>query len=158
MRFKKWIIISMNRVNPKSILLTIVLLLMISGWVYGESEPQKDSQQLQFQDMLMLFVLPEIDKAIADYYSNWLTTKPVVYPYMINIVKSERLNGFRGYDFKITLEVTPVVGPHISVGKDRLTLEITPTIPQMVKMVKYQHLTTEPLPPHWQKIIKHRRR
>lgn len=49
----------------------------------------------------------------------------MVYPYFVDVVKSQRMNEFRGFILQITLEVTPTVGPHISVGKDRITLEVS---------------------------------
>jgi hypothetical protein len=116
--------------------------------------PQEDSKELQFQDMLMNFLTPQIDKAVADYYTKLLTETPHVYPYQVDVIKVERLNGFRGFDFLITLEVMPVVGPHVSVGKEHITFEIAPTIPNVAKVTKYEHLETYELPPHWQHIIK----
>lgn len=64
--------------------------------------PREDSKELQFQDMLMLFLLPHIDRVVADYYSKLLTENPIVYPYQVDVIKVERVNGFRGFDFLVT--------------------------------------------------------
>lgn len=40
------------------------------------------------------------------------------------------------------------------LGKDRLTVEMSPMIPGQVKLKKYEHLESHKLPPHWQNIIK----
>lgn len=117
--------------------------------------PKKDSAQLQYQDMLMLFLLPHIDEAVREYYIHTLKEQPLVYPYFVDVTGVKRVNGFRGFHFIITLEASPTVGPHISVGKDRLVFEVAPTIPGgMVKLVEYKHLETYELPPHWQYIVK----
>ncbi|MFY0759697.1 DUF3888 domain-containing protein [Metabacillus dongyingensis] len=114
----------------------------------------QESKELMYQDMLMLFLGDPIEKAVNNYYSIILTENPLIYPYQIDVVKVERVGGFRTFHFIITLETTPVVGPHISVGKDRITFEIAPTIPDQVKLIKFEHLETHKLPPHWQNIIR----
>jgi hypothetical protein len=111
---------------------------------------------MMVNDMLMLLG-PEIDKAVSIYYSEYLTETSLVYPYQVEIVNVDRIGGFRTFQFLITLETTPVVGPHFPVGKDRLTFEISPTIiPGQIKLKKFEHLETHELPPNWQDIIKQR--
>jgi hypothetical protein len=105
-------------------------------------------------DILMLLLGKEFEKAVSNYYSEYLTVTPLVYPYQVDIVKVERIGGFRTFHFLLIVETTPVVGPHISVGKDRLTFEIAPTIPGQVKLKKFEHLETHELPPHLQNIKK----
>lgn len=114
----------------------------------------EDSKELMIKDILMLLLDDEIEQAVRYYYSEYLTESPMVYPYQIDIVNVERVGGFRSFHFLITLETTPVVGPHISVGKDRMSFEIAPTIPGEVKLKKFEHLETHDLPPHWAHIIK----
>jgi len=63
----------------------------------------------------------------------------------------ERVYGYRSFSFLVTLEVTPVVGPHISVGKDRLTFDIGA---RGVELTKYEHLETHELPLNWKHVMK----
>lgn len=141
-----------------SLILAIVMVMGLTLPSYAEetySSPKKDSAQLQYQDMLMLFLLPHIDEAVRGHYIHTLKEQPLVYPYFVDVTEVKRVNGFRGFHFIITLEANPTVGPHISVGKDRLVFEVAPTIPGgMVKLVEYKHLKTHELPPHWQNIVK----
>ncbi|MCM3340333.1 DUF3888 domain-containing protein [Paenibacillus sp. MER TA 81-3] len=116
--------------------------------------PQEDSKILLYQDMLMLFLGPKIDAAVAGYYAKTLSAAPTVYPYQIDVVQAKRLGGFRQFHFMIELEVTPTIGPHITVGKDRLTFEVAPTIHGTGKLVKFEHLETHALPPNWQHLMK----
>ncbi|KLT16257.1 hypothetical protein AA980_19345 [Neobacillus vireti] len=127
---------------------------ILAGWKYENVEPPKDSEPLIINDILMVLLNDEIEKAVSDYYSKYLTESPTVYSYMVDIVDVKRVGVFRTFRFLIILETTPVVGPHISVGKDRLIFEIAPPVPGKVKLKKYEHLETHELPPNWQHIIK----
>lgn len=111
-----------------------------------------ESRELQFQDMLILFLLPHIQQKLDEVYSSMLTVSPIQYPYFIDLINVERLNGFRSFHFLITLEKTPKVGPHIPVGKDRFTFEISPTLPDNAKLVHFKHLkdpNKEEFPPNY---------
>lgn len=99
--------------------------------------PDVDSKELQYQDMLMLFLLPYIEERLPDIYEPLLTVIPLVYPYMAEVVEVRRENGFRGFSFICTIEVVPTVGPHIPVGKDRFTFEISV---KKVTVIGIQHL------------------
>jgi hypothetical protein len=132
---------------------------LLTGWKQESTTPPQDTKEMMINDTLMLLLGPEIDKAVSIYYSEYFTYPPSVYPYQIDIVNVERLGGFRTFHLLITLEITPVVGPHISVGKDRLTFEIAPTIiPTQIKLKKFEHLETHELPPNWQHILKQKAR
>ncbi|MNU05376.1 hypothetical protein D3C72_2501540 [compost metagenome] len=65
------------------------------------------------------------------------------------------MNGFRGFILQITIEITPTVGPHIAVGKDLITFEVSagPT----VKLIHYTNLEAYELPEHWRDIIRSKR-
>ncbi|AJS61369.1 hypothetical protein UB51_02895 [Paenibacillus sp. IHBB 10380] len=135
--------------------LTVALSLLSPMQSNAETSyhtPHEDSEELRLQDMLMNFLNPYMNDAVRDYYQRLLLEPPLVYPYFVDVVDSKRINGFRGFILSITLDVTPVVGSHISVGEDRLTFEISAG-PE-VKLVNYTHLKTYELPPHWQDIVK----
>lgn len=141
--------------NIIAISLAVVLILLSP--IQSNAEhiyrlPQEDSTELRLQDMLMNFLNPYINDAVQDYYQHLLLELPLVYPYFVDVIESHRVNGFRGFILSITLDVTPVVGPHISVGEDRLKFEISAG--PKVKLVNYTHLKTYELPPHWQDIVR----
>ncbi|MBE4909839.1 DUF3888 domain-containing protein [Bacillus luteolus] len=140
----------------KTVPILISLLLAFSWQLHSHADtlPTKDSTELQMKDMFMLLLSPAIDKEVSDYYSDFYDTTPLVYPYQINVVNTKRIGGFRTFHFEITIEVTPVVGPHVSVGKDKLTFEISPTLAGQIRLKEYKHLETHELPPNWQHIIK----
>ncbi|OAB25542.1 hypothetical protein PMSD_27710 [Paenibacillus macquariensis subsp. defensor] len=141
-----------------AIFLVIVLIVPWAKPCNAEMKPRpEESKELMFQDMMMLFLLPHIDKKIGEIYSNILTYPPMVYPYYVDVIHVERVNGFRGFHFLITLEVVPTTGPHIVVGKDSITMDISPTNPDNVKVVGWKHLKDPQetnFPPNYKDILK----
>lgn len=132
----------------------LVLFLMTSIPSHAEPnyyQPAEESKEELMMDLFLSLLLPDIQKAVSNYYSDFLTQSPMVYPYQIKILNMERTNGYRGYMFLVTLEVTPVVGPHNPVGKDQLTFSITPG---RVNLKNFKHIETTELPPNWQHIKK----
>ena len=143
----------MKKVIPSFLL----FFLMSSTATYAEPDyyqPAEQSKEELVTDMFFALLLQNIQEAVSNYYSDYLTTSPLVYPYQIKILNMERTNGYRGFVFLITLEVTPVVGPHNPVGRDQLTFSITPS---EVKLKEFKHMETYELPPNWQDIIKKRK-
>jgi len=126
---------------------------MSAPLAYAESDyqPAERSKEELVMDMFFSLLLPNVQEAVSNYYSNYLTINPLVYPYQIKILNMERTNGYRGFMFELTIEVTPVVGPHIEVGKDQIIFSISPS---EVKLKKFKHMETYELPPNWQDIIK----
>lgn len=138
------------------LVIAMVILTQQPSTAKMDERPQ-ESRELMFQDMLMLFLLPHINTKIAEIYSDILTESPLVYPYFVEVEQVQRVNGFRGFHFSITLDVIPVVGPHISVGEDRMTFDISPTNPDNVKLIGWKHIKGPQkgdLPPNWEHILK----
>lgn len=129
----------------------MVLAMQLTSFAEKMPKPIEQSREELYHDLFITLLLPNIDKPINEYYSKVLTVSPTVYGYMVDVISSERVYGYRSFRFKITIEVLPVVGPHISVGKDRLTFDIGAGGP---KLIHYEHLETHDLPKHWQHIIK----
>lgn len=128
--------------------LTMVLLLPLPTHTFAETmpKPPEKSREELYHDMFVMLLLPYIDHHINEYYTALLTELPVVYPYMVDVIHAERADGYRSFKFLVTLEVTPVIGPHIAVGKDRLTFEIGGE----TTLTTYEHIETYELPNHWQ--------
>ncbi|GLX71049.1 DUF3888 domain-containing protein [Paenibacillus glycanilyticus] len=118
-------------------------------------KPEQDSRELQLQDMLVLQLLPKMHDKLTEAYSDVLTGTPDIYPYYVDVIETERLNGFRGFDLRITLQAVPTVGPHIPVGEDRFTFQISPIVG--VKLLEFKHLKgpkKEDFPPNYQDILR----
>lgn len=117
----------------------------------NEYQPAEKSEEELMIDLFLSMLTPNIDQAVSGYYTDFLTESPLVHPYQISILSMERIKGYRSFEFTVTIEVIPVVGPHISVGKDRLTFYISPG---KVNLEQFKHIETHQLPPNWQHIIK----
>ncbi|ETT34190.1 hypothetical protein C162_29895 [Paenibacillus sp. FSL R7-269] len=95
-------------------------------------------QNITFQKIeLYEKLLPYMNEQLRTAYFSLLTTTPQLYPYLVQVEQVERLNGFRSFDFQITLRAFPTVGSHISVGEDLFTYRISSS---QVKLVEYKHL------------------
>jgi hypothetical protein len=137
--------------------LTIAMIMALQMPYDAENmpEPPKKSREEWYHDMFLSLLLDDINKAVDDHYSKLLTENPVIYPYLVDVVKAERVGQYRSFEFLVTLEVIPVVGSHISVGMDRLTFYISTG---EVTLKRYEHLKTHELPPtlaaHYQNTLK----
>ncbi|WP_245583837.1 DUF3888 domain-containing protein [Paenibacillus terrigena] len=143
----------------KTFIVYVVIFLLVlnlqSQAIASKIEPKQDSRQLQFQDMLVLFLLPHMNDKLREVYAKDLKASPELYPYFVNVSQVERVNGFRGFDFLITLHAIPTVGPHIPVGEDLFTFEITPGV--VVKLVNFKHLkgpNKMDFPPNYQDLLR----
>lgn len=136
------------------VIFLVLTALLQAGLCYGEVNKPEESRELQFQDMLMLFLLPYIDEQLPRIYAPLLTQTPQLYPYFVDVINVERVNGFRKFVFLITLEVVPTVGPHIPVGRDRVTFEISTG---KVKLISVNHLkgpNKDDFPPNYLDILR----
>jgi hypothetical protein len=133
-----------------------VLEMHAADFISVSSRPEHDSRETQLQDMLMLLLLPYMNEKLAVVYSDVLTAAPDLYPYLIDVIKTERVNGFRGFDLRITLQAVPTAGPHIPVGEDCFTYQISPVVGG-VKLLKFEHLKgpkKEDFPPNYQDLLR----
>ncbi len=140
-------------------LMTMLTSLQLSAApvTFAAAAPEKEPKVLLYQDIVMELLLPDIQNAVNHYYNRKLAENPLVYPYQIDVLQAKRVNGGpgdRGFHFSITLETTPVLGPHIAVGKDRMTFEISPLYSDRIKLVAFRHLQTFELPSNMQELLK----
>ncbi|WP_374989636.1 DUF3888 domain-containing protein (plasmid) [Priestia megaterium] len=110
----------------------------------------KDSKFLMYNDMLMVILNGQVEEVANAYYFKTLKQRVAVYPYNMNVVNVKRVNGFRGFDFLITIETKPSIGAHNPVGKDRFTFQISSDVPKMdgIKLIEFKHIKSYSIPPH----------
>ena len=129
-------------------ILSLTLITSFQSTTVSSDKPTEDSEELRLQDMLMLMLTPYIQKDLINYYHPKILKDfaPQVSPWMIEVIETKRVNGFRGFQIEITFEIEPTDGgQYISVGKDRMTYEIS-TGPE-VKLINHTHLKTYKYPP-----------
>lgn len=129
-------------------ILFLTLIASFQSTTVSSDKPTEDSEELRLQDMLMLMLTPYIQKDLINYYRPKILKDfaPQVSPWMIEVIETKRVNGFRGFQIEITFEIEPTDGgQYIPVGKDRMTYEIS-TGPE-VKLINHTHLKTYKYPP-----------
>lgn len=133
----------------------VAILLIMPFQTKAESapiSPTQDSTELRLQDMLSLFLTPNITGDVGKYYQSLLKLTPEIEPWHIDVVQTQRVNGFRGFILLMTLEVEPTLGLHVPVGKDRIEYQIS--VGPSVKLVNYTHLSSYKLPSDLQEFVR----
>lgn len=103
-----------------------------------------------YYQLFITMLYPYINEAVADYYSEYMTSSPHAAPYDYRFTSIEKQYGLT-YSYIIQVEVHPYVGPHLTVGKDKMTFKIKLN---GVQLEKFEHLESYELPPHYQEILK----
>ncbi|TGE37249.1 DUF3888 domain-containing protein [Desulfosporosinus fructosivorans] len=103
------------------------------------SKAPKQSQQELYQDVFVTLLDPYIQKELDDYYGRLLSISPMYSPEYVEILNVERPMGYRSFSFIIKLQVEPYVGPHESIGIDRLTIRVGSGEGE-VKVEKHEHI------------------
>lgn len=128
-------------------ILFLVLVTPFQNIVVSSTSPTEDSEELRLQDMLMNMLVPYIQEDLRNYYYPKVVKdfSPIVAPWLIEVKETRRVNGFRGFQLQITIEIEPTDGGHwIPIGKDRMIYEITPG--PSVKLINHTHLETYEYP------------
>lgn len=144
-----------------SCMLTLLMIQPLPSIAINQSSPSLggtvESIELQDPDQLSDIIINLLMRALTDavwsFYEPYLTTRPTVADYYgteLTAIQHVRTEDYDAY-YTFTIEVTPYVGPHLSVGKDKITLcfnnnELT--------VINYEHLESHTLPPHYQSVLK----
>lgn len=111
-------------------------------------EPERELYQKLFSTILY----PHIQKSIDGYYDKYFYSTPREDPWSYKFSSIQRYEG-TNFTYLIRLEISPYVGPHLSVGRDRIIFKIDLN---GVKLEKFEHLESYGLPPNYQNIIKNK--
>jgi hypothetical protein len=142
--------------KKRSILIATISTLIVTvftinnTYVNTTAKQVEESRDILYQDVIITALAPTIDKAIEEYYRNVLTYLPGYDSSFIKILNIERPNGYRTSHFIINIEVEPFIGPHITVGKDRISIDLS--YPGYPKLLKFEHLEDHPLPEHYKNL------
>lgn len=92
-------------------------------------------------------LMSKIQEATNKFYEPYLTIQPTVVAYL----KDSKITNIEGEisnsKYTVTVEIEPYIGPHISVGRDRITLDITAD--GMVTVKNFEHIKSYELPPNY---------
>lgn len=115
------------------------------------SKLPENSKEAIYRDVSISLLIPHIQKEINNYYKDYLTELPIVFPYSVDIVSAKRKNG-SGYLIELEVIAHPFVGAINTVGDDRMIIETGAF--GSVEIKKFEHIKSYPLPWNWQHIIK----
>ncbi|WP_434062239.1 DUF3888 domain-containing protein [Clostridium aquiflavi] len=148
----------------KKIILTLICILFLTNIFYVEKsfaldtkqysneevfKSSEDSKEILYQDVVISLLIPYIQKEINNYYKEYLTELPIVFPYSVDVINVKREGG---YSIELELIVHPFVGPINIVGDDRIILKTGAF--GTVEIKKFEHVKSYLLPWNWQHIIK----
>lgn len=134
-----------------------ISIYTIKNLSFFESQPSSSqfdnimqSSEQVYYNLFITMLHPYVNEAIADYYSEYMTTSPNTAPYIYELTSIEKEYGLN-YSYTVEIEVNPYIGPHLTVGRDRITFKIKLG---EVNLEKFEHLESHELPSHYRDIIK----
>ena len=146
--------------KKKIVLVVTIFILIVAIITIKDSyintmakQAEEESQDMLYQDVIITALAPTINVAIDDYYKNVLSYLPTYDSLFIKILNIERPNGNRSSHFIINIEVKPYIGPHITVGKDRISIELSRS--GLPVILKFEHVEDYPLPERYKDLYLH---
>ncbi|GAA4297507.1 hypothetical protein GCM10023142_37190 [Anaerocolumna aminovalerica] len=138
-----------------TIFILIIVVFSVKNSIVNTTAKQaeEESQDILYQDVIITALSPTINTAIENYYKNILTETPLYDSSFIKILNIERPNGYRTWYFIINIEINPFIGPHIPVGKDRISIELSS--PGLQEILTFEHVKDYPLPERYQHLYLH---
>lgn len=134
--------------EKKILVVTIFILIVITIKILSVNttvkKTEEEDQHILYQDVIITALSPTIITEIANYYKTILTESPLYDSRSIKILDIERPNGYRTWNFIINVEVSPFIGPHITVGKDRISIGLS--YPGTQEILKFEHIEDYQLP------------
>ena len=101
-------------------------------------KPPEQSREELYQDIFISLLLTDIQKAVDNYYKEFLNDGPMVAPYTIYVLNAERLEHYRSFIFRLKLRVDSYIGPHLDIGTDYITITIAAG--DKPKIEKFEHI------------------
>lgn len=136
-------------------ILTVVMVL--SGLtVYASNTLEENSVRLdnpeRLNKIIITLLMPEVEKDVNNFYKSYLSIEPTVVAYFGDSNITHIVGDIESSMYTVTIEIEPYIGPHISVGRDRMTFDVSAD--GTVKMKSHDHLESYQLPQHLQSLIK----
>ena len=132
----------------KKLITLMCFVLLFHNICYANNSTMKpnidivksDSDSLQ-NDIIIALVLTKLDDAVTAFYSEYVEGTVTIAPYYgVNIVTlndNQFDKEIYRYKYILTIEVTPYIGAHNSIGKDHITIGINY---DGVNVLKFQHI------------------
>lgn len=152
----KMVIVLKRRKILFAVLLSLTLLVQAILCSSKASANITQDDSVRLKNMVITLLMPSIKDAVNRFYEPYLTIDPTVVPYngaeITEIHGGERiLEGINDSQYTIVVDVLPYIGPHDSIGKDRITLAVQA---DGVTVEKFEHLESYDLPSNYRSLIK----
>lgn len=108
-----------------------------------------NSESVLQQKIIYALIYKDIYEAASDFYSDYLTISPVIDLYSYNFLSIEKTDN---YIYQVVVEIIPFVGAHNGVGKDQITILISPT--QENQIIGFNHVESYEISEHLKSLIK----
>jgi len=135
----------------------LVLVIVATGVTvyalgYTGKSPVSSDDSERLDKIVMTLLIPKIQKSVDDFYEPYISIEPTVAAYLGDSKITSIVGDVGSSIYTVTVELEPYVGPHISIGRDKMTFEISAD--GTVNMKKYEHLKSYDLPQNLQSLIK----
>jgi hypothetical protein len=132
--------------------LCVFLLFISTLWIFNRNEDVYWEEQVEegYYGLFVTMLHPYVDEAINNYYKEYMTSLPQAPPYVYKFTKVEKTPGLN-YSYTVEMEVTPYVGPHLTVGHDAITFKVELG---RVTVEEFKHIGSYELPSNYQNSIK----
>lgn len=125
-----------------ALILTLFYINYYRDFSYASTMTSESLQDDEYERLIKLVFLKELQEASNSYYKDYYTINPTVEYFSSTIDKIYREQGLTYVNFTIL----PFLGPHETVGIDTVTLSVDTW--GTVTMVKYTHTGDFKLPPN----------
>lgn len=115
----------------------------------AQTQAAQEAARLDYDTALINACLPQVQEAIDSFYADYLSTSPTAANYVTtveSVATDENHN-----NATVVLTVYPYVGPHDSVGTDRITLALSNT--GNITVQTFEHLNNCALPDNLSDLI-----
>lgn len=134
----------------KKIVIILTLLILFNTFTLASETETGNFDKNIYHDVIITSLSQPISKALVNYYKKLYKHTPGLDVYTTEIKKIMRPNGNRTTYFIIEVDVSPYFGPHITVGKDRISIQLKQN--EEPKIIKFEHLKDYKLPKHYNDI------
>lgn len=124
-------------------------IFLISFFMLFNPSKADEAKKVKPDKVLTMFLYPEVNQQVDNYYKEYISDGPTVAPYSIDIIDIFHTpEKYSQYNYTIVVETMPYVGAHVSVGLDRITLNISfgDDNNVLVKPLLFEHLESYTIP------------
>jgi hypothetical protein len=122
----------------------------LKNYIYSNNHCIHNSQKT-YSDLIVTLLYPYIEEPVENFYKQYIIYGALFSQDELKILSIEKpKDSF--YSFTIVIEITPYLGPHNTIGRDRITLTVSPD--GKVTLNKFEHIESFEIAPNYKQFIK----